>query len=153
MRARPHSRTKSSCLTTARSPTAWTSNHTSQATALPEVMCVRRLSSLGSKQLAHRKGRSALTALGIVLGVAILFGVLVTNATTQSGVDKLIKDFTGRANVLVSPTGAFDATMPATIVPKLAALPDVRAAVGSYNTQSSVKTPKVKKAVSILFGG
>jgi putative ABC transport system permease protein len=117
------------------------------------VTGVRRLSSLGSKQLAHRKGRSALTALGIVLGVAILFGVLVTNATTQTGVDQLIKDFTGKANVLVSPTGAFDATMPASLVPKLAALPDVRAAVGSYSTQSSVKTPKVDKAVSVVFSG
>ncbi|MGZ4128076.1 MAG: ABC transporter permease [Actinomycetota bacterium] len=114
---------------------------------------MRRLSSLGSKQLAHRKGRSALTALGIVLGVGILFGVLVTNATTQTGVDRLIKDFTGRANVLVGATGAFDATIPSSVVPRLAALPDVRAAVGSFNVDSSVKTPKLKEAEAVSLQG
>jgi putative ABC transport system permease protein len=117
------------------------------------VKTVRTLSSLGSRQLAHRKGRSILTALGIVLGVAILFGVLVTNATTQTGVDRLIKDFTGKANVLVSPTGAFDATAPSSIVAKLARLSGVRAAVGSFGMQSSVDTPKLPKAISILVDG
>src|SRR5439155_14544292 len=93
------------------------------------------------------------TALGIVLGVAILFGVLVTNATTQTGVDRLIKDFTGKANVLVSPTGAFDATAPSSIVAKLARLSGVRAAVASFGMQSSVDTPQLPKAISILVDG
>ena len=68
---------------------------------------MRRLSSLGSKSLAHRKGRSVLTGAGIVLGVAIFFGVLASNATTQDGVDQLIEDFTGRADVVVDSQGAF----------------------------------------------
>ncbi len=73
---------------------------------------MRRLSSLGSKNLAHRKGRSILTGTGIVLGVAILFGVLVANATTQKGVDDLISSFTGRSDVVAGPIGAFDAKLP-----------------------------------------
>ncbi len=100
---------------------------------------MRRLSSLGSRQLAHRKGRSALTAIGIVLGVAILFGVLVTNATTQTGVDDLISDFAGNADVLVGPVGAFDATMPADTLDKIRTLPKVAAAAGSLSFRSSIR--------------
>ncbi len=90
----------------------------------------RRRSSLGSKNLAHRKGRSILTGTGIVLGVAIFFGVLVSNATTQDGVDQLIEDITGRADVLADSTGAFDADLPASTLDQLKALPDVDEAVG-----------------------
>jgi putative ABC transport system permease protein len=92
---------------------------------------VRKLSSLGSKSLAHRKGRSLLTGGGIVLGVAILFGVLVSNATTQKGVDDLIETITGRADVVAGPVGVFDATLPPGSITKLKALPDVAAVVGT----------------------
>lgn len=96
----------------------------------------RRLSSLGSRSLAHRKGRSLLTGAGIVLGVAILFGVLVANATTQVGVDRLFEDFTGRADVVASPIGVFDATLPEGAVDRLRSLPDVREVSGNYGTQA-----------------
>jgi len=93
---------------------------------------VRKLSSLGSRSLAHRKGRSALTGTGIILGVAIFFGVLVANATTQKGVDNLITSFTGRADVIAGPVGAFDAQLPRGTVDRLRALPDVKDVVGTY---------------------
>lgn len=93
---------------------------------------MRRLSSLGSKNLAHRKGRSLLTGSGIALGVAILFGVLVSNATTQAGVDRLIEDFTGKADVVVNATGAFDARMSASTLDEIKALPGVREAAGGF---------------------
>ena len=102
---------------------------------------MRRLSSLGSKQLKHRKGRSALTASGIVLGVAILFGVLVSNATTSTGVDRLVTDFTGAADVLAGAPGSFDATLDARIVERIERLPDVRAVAGSYNFRSRLPAP------------
>lgn len=93
---------------------------------------MRRLSSLGSKNLAHRKGRSILTGTGIVLGVAILFGVLVANATTQKGVDNLIASFTGRADVVAGPVGAFDGKLPNGTIDRLRKLPQVADVVGEY---------------------
>jgi len=93
---------------------------------------VRKLSSLGSRNLAHRKGRSILTGTGIVLGVAVLFGVLVANATTQKGVDDLISSFTGRADVVAGPVGAFDAKLPGGTVTQLRRLPQVTDVVGTY---------------------
>ena len=114
---------------------------------------MRRLSSLGSKQLAHRKGRSALTATGILLGVAIMFGVLVSNATTQSGVDSLVKDYTGLADVLVRPTGAFDAHLPASILARLRALPHVRVAVGSLRLDSAIRLPRRRDPIAVEVRG
>jgi putative ABC transport system permease protein len=100
------------------------------------VKHVRRLSSIGSKSLAHRKGRSLLTGTGIVLGVAILFGVLVANATTQEGIDRVIEDITGRADVLAGPVGVFNADLPPGTLENLSALPDVQDAVGTYELSS-----------------
>lgn len=71
------------------------------------------------------------------MGVAILFGVLVSNATTQTGIDSLIEDFTGRADVLVDPPGALDAPMPASTVGRLRALPGVAHVSGSYTMRST----------------
>jgi len=99
---------------------------------------VRKLSSLGSRNLAHRKGRSILTGTGIVLGVAILFGVLVANATTQKGVDDLIASFTGRANVIAGPVGSFDAKLPKGTIDKLRKTPDVKDVVPSYGFDTAL---------------
>ena len=114
---------------------------------------MRRLSSLGSKHLAHRKGRSVLTALGITLGVAILFGVQVSNASTQSGIDKLIQDFTGETDVMVTPTGAFNATMEANVQRKLQALEGVRIAAGSFGFGTSLRTPAVDEPFELTLRG
>jgi putative ABC transport system permease protein len=100
---------------------------------------VRKLSSLGSRSLAHRKGRSLLTGGGIVLGVAILFGVLVANATTQKGVDDLIETITGRADVVAGPVGAFDASLPNGSIEELRTLPDVDAVVGGYGFGTALR--------------
>src|SRR5688572_16343776 len=113
-------------------------------TAPKGVKRVRRLSSLGSKSLAHRKGRSVLTGAGIVLGVAIFFGVLVSNATTQRGVDRLIESFTGRADVVVNATGAFDATIPEATYREVASLDDVSTAAGSFGFGAELADPKVE---------
>jgi putative ABC transport system permease protein len=107
------------------------------------VTLVRKLYSLGSKSLAHRKGRSILTGAGIVLGVAIFFGVLVSNATTQDGVDRLIEDFTGGADVVVNPQGAFDARISDATLAKVRALPGVRDVVGGLGLYAEV--PSLRK--------
>lgn len=99
---------------------------------------MRKLSSLGSRSLAHRKGRSLLTGGGIVLGVAILFGVLVANATTQKGVDNLIETITGRSDVVAGPVGAFDAKLPNGAIERLRNLPDVRTVVGTYGFETAL---------------
>src|SRR5207244_8413063 len=72
------------------------------------------------------------TGTGIVLGVAILFGVLVANATTQKGVDNLVQSITGRSDVIAGPVGVFGGTVPMGTVARLKKLPDVTDVIGQY---------------------
>ena len=60
------------------------------------------LQSIGRRELTRRKVRYALTAFGILLGVANIFGVLVTNATTNRSVAERAENFAGGADVMAS---------------------------------------------------
>lgn len=64
---------------------------------------MRGLSSIGWRSLKRRKIRYALTALGIVLGVANVFGVFIANATTNRGLEEGSRSVLGNADVLVFP--------------------------------------------------
>ena len=104
---------------------------------------MRRLEDLGARQLAHRRGRSVLTSLGIVLGVAVLFGVQVTGASVHAGVSRLVRTFTGSADVAVVPVGDFGATLPASTVTTLSRVPGVAVASGSLEfAMKAVLTPR-----------
>lgn len=89
---------------------------------------MHRLAQLGLRHLAHRRGRSALAALGICLGVAVLFGTELTGATVGAGVRSVIAGVTGAAQVEVSPVGSYDAVLSEKVVPTVARLPGVVAA-------------------------
>src|SRR5437899_3685294 len=67
---------------------------------------MQRLEALGAHSLAHRRGRSVLTALGIVLGVAVLFGVLVTSDAVNRAFQDLVRSYTGPSDVSMGPAGA-----------------------------------------------
>jgi putative ABC transport system permease protein len=88
---------------------------------------VTRLTSIGRRELTRRKLRYLLTALGIVLGVANVFGVLVTNATTNRSVERRAETFFGGADVVAQRQ---DDTQPLTpdTVGRLRKAPDAAAA-------------------------
>ncbi len=54
------------------------------------------------RSLAARPLRSALTAVGIALGVGALFATLATNASVEAGVDRTVRDIVGRAELRIS---------------------------------------------------
>src|SRR3954451_16270566 len=82
------------------------STDTSTSTALGVI--VRNLSSLGSKNLAHRRGRTFLTGLGIALGVALLFGVLVANRSVNQSFEHLVSQAGSRTTVIAVDDGFAD---------------------------------------------
>ncbi|MCA1674775.1 MAG: ABC transporter permease, partial [Actinobacteria bacterium] len=88
------------------------------------------------KGLAARKLRTALTALAIVLGVAMVSGAFVFTDRIERAIDTL---FTGAyrgadavisGNDVVDSSVGGDATVPAELLATVAALPDVEAASG-----------------------
>ena len=109
--------------------------------------------------LLGRKLRTALTALAIVLGVAMVSGTLVLTGSidnafnfiftsVRQGSDAVIS---GKAAVDVSEgQGSFDPTLPDSLLPKVRALPAVSLADGGVNGTATLIGHNNK---AIVFGG
>lgn len=83
-----------------------------------------RWSVLGARTIRRRLGRFTLTAVGVALGIGVLFAVLITNATIDAGLDRML----GRQDepsVQIQPTGGYEAEFPVGVADAAARLPDV----------------------------
>ena len=108
-------------------------------------VAVRSLSSVAMRNLARRKGRYALTALGTALGVAVLFGVLVSGGATSSALNQAAKAGAGRTDVYVNTVGTFDSALPPNTDKRVAALPQVHDVIPSVGfPQQHRPTGRVK---------
>jgi putative ABC transport system permease protein len=66
------------------------------------------LNSLAFRSLAARRGRTALSVIGIALGIAVLYASLATDAGIAASIDRTVRDLVGRADLRVEafgPTG------------------------------------------------
>jgi putative ABC transport system permease protein len=99
------------------------------------------------KGLAGRKVRALLTAIAIVLGVAMISGTYILTDTINNGFNTIVTNSYKNADVVISGEAAFKntegngvetPTFPASVLPKVKALPDVASAAGSV-TSDSVK--------------
>ncbi len=79
---------------------------------------MRGVSTVAWRGFTNRKARYALTAVGIVLGVANVFGVLVVNASTTRAVEQRTKNLAAAGDVAISPVDPdrpFDRSIIATV--------------------------------------
>ena len=63
------------------------------------------LTSLAWRSLAARRGRTALSIVGIALGVGVLFASLATDAGIEASIDRTVRDLVGRADLRVAAFG------------------------------------------------
>ena len=112
------------------------------------------------KGLLTRKLRTVLTALAIVLGVAMISGTYVLTDSIDSAFDQIFTDIREGSNVIISGKSAFDLsdgsgvsdpTLPESLVEEVRALPDVQQAEGGVDSDSTSLIGKDNKA--IVFGG
>ena len=64
--------------------------------------------SLAIRSLLARRGRTALSIVGIALGIAVLYAALATDAGIAASIDRTVRDLVGRADLRVEsfgPTG------------------------------------------------
>lgn len=83
-----------------------------------------RSSVLGIRTIRRRLTRFVLTAVGIALGIGVFFAVLVTNASIDAAMDRVI----GRRlvpNVRMEAAAGYAAELPADVVDRAAKLPGV----------------------------
>ena len=110
--------------------------------------------------LLSRKLRTALTAIAIVLGVAMISGTFVLTDSIDQAFDKIFTDIRKGSNAVISGKSAFDVgdqtgtTAPPldeSLLPEVRALPDVAQAEGSVDSDATQFIGDDGKAV--VFGG
>ncbi|CAN5249923.1 FtsX-like permease family protein [soil metagenome] len=89
---------------------------------------MRSFGSLALRQVRSRRGRSALTAAGIVLGVGMILGVLLLSATINRTFTDLYDSVYGEADLIVSGDG--DDSLPRSALAKVESTEGVEEAVG-----------------------
>jgi putative ABC transport system permease protein len=106
-----------------------------------------------------RKLRTALTALAVVLGVAMVSGTLVLTDSIDKAFNSIYTDVRKGSDVVVSGksaiditqgSGSFAPTIDESLLAKVRALPDVASADGNVNGEAQLVDAKGK---AIVFGG
>ncbi len=109
--------------------------------------------------LLGRKLRTVLTALGVVLGVALVAGTYVLTDSISTAFDSIFKETYKNTDAAITGKSAFSlgnnsgATAPSfdeSLLPKVTALPDVRAASGAVSGDAHLIG---KDGKAIVFGG
>jgi putative ABC transport system permease protein len=112
--------------------------------------------SVALKGLAARKFRASLTALAVVLGVAMISGTYVLTDTINSGFNTIFTQSYKNADVVVSGKAAFEnnegngvdtPSFPESVLTKVKKLPDVAYAAGSVTSQDLRLVGKDGKAI------
>jgi len=109
------------------------------------------------KGLAGRKLRASLTAISIVLGVAMISGTYVLTDTINNGFNTIFTQSYQNADVVITGKAAFDSaegnsveppSMPQSLLPKIQRLPGVALAAGSVTTSALKLIGKDGKVIS-----
>jgi putative ABC transport system permease protein len=108
------------------------------------------------KGLAGRKVRALLTAIAIVLGVAMISGTYILTDTINNGFNTIVTNSYKNADVVISGEAAFKneqgngvetPTFPESVLTKVRGLPDVAAAAGSVTSDSTKLIGKDGKVI------
>ena len=65
---------------------------------------LRSLNRLALRNLAARKTRTILTTLGIVVGVAVILAISITNESTLSSINTIFDEASGLAHLVIAPS-------------------------------------------------
>jgi putative ABC transport system permease protein len=101
-----------------------------------------------AREMQRRPGRTLLTLLGIVLGVAAVVAISGTSAATHSAYREMFAAVAGRASleVVAEGLGGFDEAL----VPQLRTVPGVKAAVPVVQTPAALLGPSGGASVLVL---
>ncbi len=117
------------------------------------------MTAFALKSLLSRKLRTALTAIAIVLGVAMISGTYVLTDSISNAFDSIFTQSYRGTDAVISGKSAFDlssnglTTAPPfdeSLLPKVDALPDVSAAIGGVGGEAHLIG---KNGKAIVFGG
>lgn len=114
-------------------------------------MTLSRLLTLRS--FRARPGRMLLSAFGIVLGVAAILAIGITNRTTIDSVTQLFQETSGRANLIITSSDSDAGGFREKILTELEDYPGVAAAVPSVHIQTLLASEAPPNQLGLTFFG
>lgn len=114
---------------------------------------MRRALALAARSLGARPTRTALTAFGVTLGVAVIFAINTTNLSTLDAITSIFTQTSGKAHLLISAAGAGAEGFPADVLARVEATDGVRAAIPVLHGQATLTDAGTPDSVGIsMFG-
>jgi len=105
------------------------------------------------RSLRSRPLRTLLSGFGIVLGVATILAISITNQTALESVTRLFKDTSGKANLVVSSADAEAGGFSENVLQRLRAVPGLAAAVPTVHVQTILAEEAGQAEIGLNFFG
>lgn len=108
---------------------------------------------LALRSLRSRPLRMLLSTLGIILGVAAILAIGVTNQTALESISRLFEETSGRANLVITSAESEAIGYSETLLPRIQSQPYVAQAVPSIQVQTTLAEEDVPSEIGMnLFG-
>ncbi len=112
-----------------------------------------RTSLLTLRSLRVRLSRTVLTTFGIVLGVAVILAISITNRSTLDSITAVFSEASGKAHLVVTSSSADSRGIPDDILRRIVTVPGVKAAVPSLQVQALLADEAPPSSLDIsMFG-
>lgn len=114
---------------------------------------MKLLSLLSLRSLLIRPTRVLLSTFGIVLGVAAIIAIGVTNQVALESVTRLFENTSGRANLIITSRKSGDKGFQENIVSRVEKLPQIVAALPSLQVQTVLAKESQSNEIGLSFFG
>jgi putative ABC transport system permease protein len=114
---------------------------------------MHRTAFLALRALRTRPLRTALTTFGIVLGVAVILSINITNTSTLAAITQLFSESSGRANLIVTHADAGVKGFDEALRDRAATADGVLAAVPTVQEQALVAEDDARGQIGLSFFG
>jgi len=113
---------------------------------------VLRMSVFALRSLWARLSRTLLTAFGIVLGVAVILAINITNQSTLDSILTVFSEASGKANLVVSSASLTNPGFSEDVLRRVALVPGVQTAVPTLHVQTILAddVPASSLGVSVI---
>ncbi|HTP07147.1 MAG TPA: FtsX-like permease family protein [Anaerolineae bacterium] len=117
------------------------------------TLSLRSLYGLALRNLWTRKTRTLLTALGIVLGVAVILAINIANSSTLASINKIFDEASGLADLVIVPSSLTGQGFDESTFGRVKSIEGVQAAVPSVSASTLLAQDANSWAYSFSLGG
>jgi putative ABC transport system permease protein len=116
----------------------------------------RRLRSflgLAFRNLGNRKSRTLLTAIGIVLGVAVVLAISITNESTLASIRRIFDEASGRSDLVVASSSVIGDPFDSSALPRVRRFAGVQAVAPSISGRTLLASEAGEWGLAVSVGG